>query len=436
VRLAPRSIAGRITLVLIGGLFLTLVASIGVASIGGLFGDDHLRYPRLVGRVATVAAIAGGVPAERRPELLERVAKPPLDAHWSPTAQPPAGAASDWRSRHLSRDLRQALGDLGPTAIVIDESPAEQVAAWLQLADGTWLTVTVERSALGSLWLLRFGLGLSVLTGGIALLAVWAARRVTVPLGRFAQAAGQLGTDVNAPPMAQAGPSEIVQAARAFNQMQDRIQRLVNDRARMLAAIAHDLRTVLTRLRLRAELIDDAEQQGKAIADLDAMAAMLDETLAFARDDSPSDARQDVDLAALVRSLCDDLTDAGQPVHYLGPDRLRFACRPVALRRALTNLIDNAVKYGRAAEVGLQADRDAVRLTIEDRGPGIPTAVREQVFQPFFRLEPSRSRSTGGTGLGLAVARTIVHRHRGEIALDDRPGGGLVVRITLPATGP
>ena len=134
---------------------------------------------------------------------------------------------------------------------MIDDSPAEEVAAWLQLADGSWLTVNVDREALGSLWPLRFGLGLSVLTGGIALLAVWAARRVTVPLGRFAQAAGRLGTDVNAPPMAEAGPSEIIQAARAFNQMQERIQRLVDDRTRMLAAIAHDLRTVLTRLRLR-----------------------------------------------------------------------------------------------------------------------------------------------------------------------------------------
>jgi signal transduction histidine kinase len=436
MRLAPRSIAGRITLVLIGGLFLTLVASIGVASIGGPFGDDHLRYPRLVGRVATVAAIAGSVPPERRPELLERVARPPLHAHWSPTAQPPTEAATDWLSRHLSRDLRQALGDLGPAAIVIDDTLAEEVAAWLQLADGSWLTVTVDREALGPLWPLRFGLGLSVLTGGIALLAVWAARRVTVPLGRFAQAAGRLGTDVNAPPMAEVGPSEIVQAARAFNQMQERIQRLVDDRTRMLAAIAHDLRTVLTRLRLRAELIDDAEQQHKAIADLDAMATMLDETLAFARDDSAGEARQDVNLAALVRSLCDDLVDVGHPVRYLGPDRLGFACRPVALRRALANLIDNAVKYGREAEVGLQTERDTIRLTIEDRGPGIPAAAREQVFQPFFRLEPSRSRATGGTGLGLAVARTIVHRHGGEIALDDRPGGGLVVRIILPAAGP
>ncbi|MEM7025845.1 MAG: HAMP domain-containing sensor histidine kinase, partial [Pseudomonadota bacterium] len=172
--------------------------------------------------------------------------------------------------------------------------------------------------------------------------------------------------------------------------------------------------------------------QRKAVADLDAMTTMLDETLAFARDDSGGEARQEVDLAALVRSLCDDLADAGQPVHYLGPDRLRFSCRPVALGRALANLIDNAITYGGAAEVSLYAEQGGVVLTVEDRGPGIPPEARERVFAPFFRLEPSRSRDTGGAGLGLAVARTVVHRHGGEIALQDRPGGGLSVRITLP----
>jgi signal transduction histidine kinase len=290
----------------------------------------------------------------------------------------------------------------------------------------------VERSALGTSWPLRFALGISVLTAGIALLAIWAARRATVPLARFAQAASRLGTDVGAPPMPETGPSEIVQAARAFNQMQERLQRLVDDRTRMLAAIAHDLRTALTRLRLRAELIDDPEQQAKAAADLDAMAAMLDETLAFARDDGARETRQDVDLAALARSLCDDLADTGHPVTYAGPDRLRLACRPVALQRALANVIDNAVHYGGSADVTLRGEPDRAVLTIEDRGPGIPRDMREQVFQPFFRLEPSRSRATGGTGLGLAVARTIVHRHGGEITLADRQGGGLVVRIALP----
>ena len=429
----PRSIAGRITLVLIGGLLLTLVAAIGVASLGGLLDDDEFRYPRLVGQVATITALAGEAEAERRPALAARFSRPPFEVQWSATAEPPA-AATDWRSRHLAQDLQHTLGDLGPTAVTVDETDTE-VAAWLQLADGSWLTVAVERSAFGTTWLLRFGLGLSVLTGGIALLAIWAARRVTVPLDQFAQAAGRLGTDVNAPPMAETGPSEIVQAAHAFNQMQERLQRLVDDRTRSLAAIAHDLRTALTRLRLRAELIDDPEQQAKAVADLDAMATMLDETLAFARDDGAREARQEVDLAALVRSLCDDLADAGQPVRYAGPDRQRLACRPVALRRALTNVIDNAVQYGGSAEVTLRAEPDALVLTVEDRGPGIPAAAREQVFQPFFRLEPSRSRATGGTGLGLAVARTIVHRHGGEITLCDRPGGGLVVRISLPATG-
>ena len=431
MRVVPRSIAGRITLVLIGGLFLTLVASIGIASFDGLSDDEGFRYPRLIGRITTVVALVAEASPDERSALLERISRPPLRAEWSTTGQPPADPDPDWRTEHMTHDLQEMLGDLAPTTVVIDEEH-DPVRAWLQLRDGSWLTFSLERSALRSWWPLRFGLGITVLTGGIALLALWAARRVTVPLAQFAQAAGRLGTDVNAPPMAEAGPSEIVQAAHAFNQMQERIQRLVDDRTRMLAAIAHDLRTVLTRLRLRAELIDDEEQQRKAVADLDAMTTMLDETLAFARDDSGGEARQEVDLAALVRSLCDDLADTGQPVRYLGPDRLRFSCRPVALGRAIANLIDNAITYGGAAEVGLQTEQGGVVLTVEDGGPGIPPEAREQVFAPFFRLEPSRSRDTGGAGLGLAVARTVVHRHGGEIVLDDRPGGGLSVCITLP----
>jgi signal transduction histidine kinase len=264
----------------------------------------------------------------------------------------------------------------------------------------------------------------------ILVFAWWAARRATKPLTRFAEAADRLGVDVAAPRLSVAGPPELRKAAHAFNRMQERIRRLVDDRTQMLAAIAHDLRTALTRLRLRAELIEDPEQQAKVVADLEGMTVMLDETLAFARDDATGEERVEVDLAALVQSLCADLADAGQPVRYAGPDRLRLACRPVALRRALANLIDNAVKYGEVAEVALAALDHEIELTVADRGPGIPPEQRERVFTPFFRLEPSRSRETGGAGLGLAVARTILHRHGGEITLDNQ--GGLLVRVTLP----
>jgi signal transduction histidine kinase len=200
----------------------------------------------------------------------------------------------------------------------------------------------------------------------------------------------------------------------------------------MLAAISHDLRTMLTRFRLRAEYIDDDEQRAKALADLAEMQAMLDATLSFARDDASAEARTAVDLSSLIQTLCDDLADAGQPVYYDGIHRVTIACRPSALGRALANLIDNAVKYGGEAKVDLSGGDDEVVILIADRGPGIPEDEREKVFAPFYRMEESRSRETGGTGLGLALARDIVRGHGGDITFEDRDGGGLVARVVLP----
>jgi signal transduction histidine kinase len=267
---------------------------------------------------------------------------------------------------------------------------------------------------------------------GLAGLAILVSRRVTAPLGRFSAAAVRLGTDVDAPPMEESGPTEIREAAQAFNQMQRRIRRFVEDRTQMLAAISHDLRTMLTRFSLRADYIDDEEQRAKTLADLAEMQSMLEATLSLARDDAAAEPRTAVDLSSLLQTLCDDLADAGQPVTFEGADRVTLACRPAALRRAFANLIDNAVKYGREAVVGLSDGADEVVIRIADRGPGIPEAEREKVFAPFYRLEGSRSRETGGTGLGLALARNLVRGHGGDITLEDRAGGGLVVRVALP----
>ncbi len=432
MRLVPDSLAGRTLLVLIGGLFTALLASIAVlVFLDRLLGADAMRYPRLIERMASIAESVNSVPAAARPELLAELSGGRLEARWAPELAPPARGPRGWRARHVERDLRQALGRVPRGQIAVDHDDGRTLV-WMRLDDGTWLNLAFGRDWFGPLWVLRFVLALAVLTAGITLLAIWAARRVTVPLSRFAAAATALGSDVGAPPLAEAGPRELRQAAHAFNAMQARIRRLLADRTQMLAAIAHDLRTVLTRLRLRAEFIDDAEQQRKAIADLDAMGAMLNEAMALARDESAEETRIETDLAALVHALCADLADAGQPVRYEGPDRLVYACRPMALSRALTNLIDNAVRYGGGAEVTLTGTEHAVEISVADRGPGIPAEQRERVFAPFYRLEPSRSRATGGTGLGLAVARSIVRRHGGEITLADRPGGGLLVRTNLP----
>jgi signal transduction histidine kinase len=216
--------------------------------------------------------------------------------------------------------------------------------------------------------------------------------------------------------------------------MQERLQRFVDDRTQMLAAISHDLRTVLTRLQLRADFIDDQEQRDKALKDLAAMQTMLNATLEFARDDNASEARTALDIAVLLQSLCDDWSDTGEQTDYQGPEHLTFSGRPVALQRMFSNLIENALRYGKEAKIALQTDKDNIRIAVADRGPGIAPELREKVFAPFFRLEPSRNRQTGGTGLGLAVARSIARRHGGDIVLADNPGGGLLVQVQLPRT--
>ncbi len=306
--------------------------------------------------------------------------------------------------------------------------PRLLVAAGLK--DGAWaeFAIRTPREPRPGMY---FWLGLAALL--VALVLVWGAHRMTRPLRAFAEAADRLGLDAQAPALPEHGSRELRQATRAFNRMTARIRRLVDDRTLLLAAVSHDLRTMLTRLRLRAELIEDREQREKAAADLDEMNAMLDATLAFARDEAADERPGPVDLAALLRTLVEDLSDAGRSTSYDGPRRLVVSGRPVALRRLFENLLDNAVRYGGEARAALQRRGEGrVEVLVDDRGPGIPEALRERVFDPFFRVEGSRSRDTGGTGLGLAVVRAIVRRHDGTVRLEDRPDGGLRVRVTLP----
>ncbi|MBL8660233.1 MAG: ATP-binding protein [Rhodospirillales bacterium] len=273
----------------------------------------------------------------------------------------------------------------------------------------------------------------SVAAAAIAAIAVW---RASTPLSMFAAAAERLGRDLDAEPLSEAGPEEVARAARAFNAMQARLQQMVRRRTRMLAALSHDLRTPLTRLRLRAELLDDREQQGKFRADLDQIEALVTTSLEYVRDAFRDERPGPLDLAVLVQTACDEVEDAGGAVRYRGPEHVAFVARPVALRRAVANLIDNAIKYGREAEVSLvlpSADEPGpARIIVEDRGPGLAEAELERAFEPFYRGEGSRSRETGGSGLGLAIARAAAEAHGGAIALANRAGGGLCATLSLP----
>ena len=232
--------------------------------------------------------------------------------------------------------------------------------------------------------------------------------------------------------MTETGTIEMRQASHAFNTMQARLRGLIENRTRMLAAISHDLRTPLTLLRLRTENVENAPEREKMLATIAEMDSMVATTLAFARDEAAAEAGRPTDLAALLQSIVDDMAETGLPVRMEPADLVVHQCRPAALKRAIRNLIDNAVKFGKRAGVAITTTPRSIEITIDDEGPGIPEQELTRVFQPFYRVEASRSLETGGTGLGLAIALSTVQAHGGELTLRNRPTGGLQASIMLP----
>ncbi len=449
----PQGVAARMGLILLLCLFIGQAVSIGVYMWNRA--DDAVRVfaHSSARRAVAIVELLESRPVAERAKLIEAVNSPTL---WLFLDQRrPRWLEGGWQNvTHHDEYVERFLGGLGerpfemfvsdhwrrgtsshsvPVPGAPDLFPSRQKYALLMpLADGQWLTFVAASDLTSLRWAGQMGLWVLLTGTAILVFGVWAAHRVTRPLRRFTEAADRLGLDVNAPPLPETGSREIREASHAFNRMQARLKRFVDDRTTMLAAISHDLKTALTRLRLRTEFIEDAEQQAKALGDLDEMQTMLDATLSFAREETSAEPKTRLDLGILVQSLVDDFADGGRAVSYRGAEKYSFEARPVALRRALSNLIDNAVKYGGAAEVELSDQGERVEIRIADRGPGIPVELREQAFAPFFRVEPSRSRETGGSGLGLAVARAVARGHGGDVAFDDRPGGGLIARLILP----
>jgi signal transduction histidine kinase len=438
----PGGLTGRVALLLALSLFVVQLISVPYYLNEQARTATELFEQSTANRIIRITQLLDGVDPQQRVILLNTLNSPSLAidqfAQFSGSSQleSPADQARVVRlSEALARPLKLQQFDAGAAGAELLAglfASRELISIWAPMPDGTWLRF-VTASALPSMgWIMHLSAQIFLLSLAIIAFAAWAARQITRPIRTFAAAADRLGKDVHAPPITEGGSRELLNATRAFNTMQQRLQRYVEDRTHMLAAISHDLRTSLTRLRLRTAFINDGEQRQKADRDIEEMDAMLSATLTFARDDAAAEALLQVDIAAMLHSLSDDLNDIGKRVQYCGPASLSCQCRPVSLQRALANLMTNAASYGGAAQVSLQQEFTTVVIVIADRGPGIADADKERVFEPFVRLDSARNRSTGGTGLGLPIARSVVHAHGGTIELCDREGGGLEVHITLP----
>jgi signal transduction histidine kinase len=443
-RLWPRSLAARTALVVVVGLVLVQVAGLTIHALDRI---DIQRLALVRDTAVRVAGIYRAVvttpPAQRDAELQElrrgpvlglaiSASRPVVDLPEMPVPlqrlfrvnfnlAPGSGAARHWRDMEVWGSPRW-----------------RQLVFGLLMPDGNWLQVTMAAEPPRPWHSTAFLLAFLGMTAAAAGLTAWAARRLTAPVRTLAAAAEALGLDVNAPPLPETGPLEIARAASAFNTMAARIRRFVHDRTELLTAIGHDLRTPITRLKLRAEFVEDEEQRGKMLADLEELEAMVNATLAFGRDARDTESVAPVDLAELLQTLLDEAGDATPEaagrLHYEGPAHLPVRARSLSLKRALANLVSNALLYGGSARVRLMPPAEGmVTIVVEDDGPGIRPADLDRVFEPFQRGESSRNRETGGVGLGLPIARNILRAHGGDVVLANRAGAGLQATVTLPA---
>ena len=443
IRFWPGSLAARTALVLLLGLAIVQVAGLTIHALDRLdvqrLGQARDLAVRVVGVYRTMALTD---PPRREAVLADLHRGPDLTVALAPS--PPQVDLPEMPSpeQRLLR-VNMNLVPLGGPQLRWKEMVIHGGYYWhqavigLRLSDGSWLNVTAELQPLRPWHSPAFLASFLLMTAAAALLTLWAVRRLTAPVRTLAAAAEALGRDVNAPPLPEDGPTEVAVAAVAFNTMAARIRRFVEDRTELLTAIGHDLRTPITRLKLRAEFVEDDEQRAKILADLEEMEAMVSATLAFGRDARTTEPVSSLDLAELLRTILDETGDANpgrlDELHYEGPAHLTVRARSLSLKRVFVNLIVNAVNYGGSATVRLiKPDSRMVVVEIEDNGAGIPLGDLDRVFEPFHRGEPSRNRETGGVGLGLPIARNIMRAHGGDVTLVNRPNGGAKATVTFP----
>jgi signal transduction histidine kinase len=453
--LFPQSVGGQ----LLAMLLLALVATQGLGLL--LLTDERNLAVRaalsfeVAGRAANVVLLLDDAPADLRPSILRAADSPLVRFEVGPTPEAPHDSTD---TDSVLGQIRQILGNpereiradihaisitpmpmpegmpaaMRPMhdAMMAGRTEAVEMTLSIRLARGDWLNVRTMFHRPGPQLSPKALLPLLLMAAAVALVAWWTARRVVGPMRALAVGADRLGRGLDAGPLPMTGPSEVRNTTLAFNRMQDRLTRFVTERTHILAALSHDLRSPLTAMRLRIEMLDETEDSVRLKSLVEEMQVMVEATLEFARGVARAEPEATVDLAAL---LADIVSDVGGVRANLAPSQpVPVTIRPHMLNRALRNLIDNAVRYGDVANVTLTQEPGTVIITIADSGPGLPKDQLEAVFEPFVRLEGSRNRDTGGVGLGLAIARTIVQAHGGTVLLRNRAGGGLDAIVRLP----
>lgn len=434
----PRDTVARwIALTILIAMLTALAFNALFVQMAGVWARPPLTEIGLLERIAVVVRVVEASDPSQRSRLAQAVGDEAFRVTWAGQRQAlglPVLADPDFHSgEQVFKHLLQ-----GPPRPMEAYEPSDwpggngRYALLVQLADRSWLMFSAPSRSWGLDDGARSLIVVLLVLISTALVTLVATRRLARPLQHFTQGARRFGADFRAPPIEPVGPHEIRQAILAFNSMQAQLRHFIQDRTQMLAAISHDLRAPLTRLRLRGEFIEDVDQQQKLFRDVDEMQAMINTALEFFRDDARLEQATQLDLAELLQTLIDDYRDQAIDLTFRGPPRLVYFGRPLGLKRVMTNLMDNAIHYGTAPEIELQQKNGEVVVRVLDRGPGIPVEHREQVFLPFYRLEGSRNKSTGGVGLGLSTARAIVLEHGGNLTLAERQGGGLEAVVVLP----
>lgn len=445
------TVAQQIARVILGGALFMLALSVGIGLSGTRMGSDNDSQPALE-RIDDMVRMIEAAPAANRVAMLKAVSQSAFirRADWYSAASAVAATLNVVARQRYGSDMdswprsanhpRPRLSFTPDSALfrTLGFDPAKDrhgdfIA--VRLSDSGWVIFSTAREAGRPALYVTIGLQLMLLVLAISATATIAATRLSQPIRQFTDALRQFCVDPKAPPIPETGPRELRAAIAAFNGLRARLHAFVEDRTTMLAAISHDLRTPLTKIRLRGELIEDESLRVQLFHDVDDVIAMTESALALFRDEYQTEDITAFDFPALVRTIVDDFNDQGTPVVYTGPERVAFRGRPFALKRVCANLIGNAVKYGAQQEVELQCSKQGVALFVRDRGPGIPPAELEKVFAPFYRAERSRNSAAKGMGIGLTSARAVARAHGGDVTLANRADGGLETRMILPVIG-